>query len=437
MSAEKEQVKVIKGKRLIDGNGGEPIQNAIMVIEGQRIKEVGSEGKVSVPAGAEVIDMGDCILMPGLIDCMMNGTAIGEEFVKNRRVAAHEVPPQLQELYGLFHCQVCFESGFTTLMDTRSHGSMYGVPHTAEMVAVRDAINNGLFAGPRILAGGIATITNAHLTWPRSYVKVDPETTADGPWELRKMVRRQLRMQCDFIKTCASSGAGAHGEELNVKNMTQEETDAIVDECHAFGKLCSCHCFTAESQKRVVKAGMDIIYHIVSTDDEAIAMIKEANTPVIPTLVHRTTKEIEYETRSGASDDILNKRRIIHDECFDNFEKMYQAGVRIAMGTSHGLDSGTYEIELYVNHGMTPMEAIQTATKSAAEAIWLGKDTGTLDVGKFADVIVVNGDPLADIRILQDRQNIRMVMKEGTVYIDKREGHEKSVIQNWNWKIVD
>ncbi|MFC1937716.1 amidohydrolase family protein, partial [Chloroflexota bacterium] len=412
MSAEKEQVKVLKGKRLIDANGGEPIQNAVMVIEGQRIKEVGSEGKVSVPAGAEVIDMGDCTLMPGIIDCMAGAAGPKSIFFKSRRVARYETPPQLQELYALLACQIYLELGLTTVMDTRSHGSMYGVPHTAEMVAVREAINNGLFAGPRVVVGGMATITNAHLAYPRSYIKVPPELTADGPWELRKQVRRQLRMQCDFVKTCASSGAGAHGEELNVRNMTQEETDAIVDECHAFGKLCSCHCFTAESQKRVVRAGMDMIYHIVSTDDEAIDMIKKANTVIIPTLAHRADRDIVDEAKSGASEDILNKRRIIQAECFENFKKMYQAGVRLAMGTSHG-GWHAFEMELYVDLGMPPMEAIQTATKYAADALWLGKDTGTLDVGKYADVIAVNGDPLADIKVLGDRENIRMVMREG------------------------
>ncbi|MFC1937921.1 amidohydrolase family protein, partial [Chloroflexota bacterium] len=417
-------------------NGGEPIQSAVMVIEGQRIKEVGSEGKISVPAGAEVVDMGECTLLPGLIDSHMHLPFVKGLFFKNMTVAMHELPPQLRELYALVHAQICFESGITTLRDCGMR-SMYGEAYTPEMVAIRDAINTGLFGGPRILVGGMAIITNSHLATPSSYVRVSPELTADGPWELRKLVRRQLRMQADFIKTCASGGGHTHGEPPDVRNMTQEELDAIVDEAHAFGKQCECHCFTPTSQKMAVRAGVDTIDHCVFTDDEALAMMKQANSVMIPTLANRTDRDIEQWRLGGGSEFIIQKLKRIQPYCFETFERVYKAGIKIAAGTDAGLDAITYEVELYVNHGMGPMEAIQTATKNAAEAIWLGDDTGTLDVGKYADVIAVNGDPLQDIKLFQDRQNIRMVMKEGTVYVDKRKGHEKSVIQNWNWKIVD
>ncbi|MFC1937959.1 amidohydrolase family protein [Chloroflexota bacterium] len=436
MSAEKEQVKVLKGKRLIDGNGGEPVQNAVMVIEGQRIKEVGSEGKVTVPAGAEVIDMGDCTLMPGLIDCHMHPPHSKARFFRNMRVASYEVFPQLQELYALFHVQFCLEHGFTSLRDG-ANADMYGECSTPMMVAVREAINNGLFAGPRILVGGLTVHTNSHLAHPSSYVRVSPDLTADGPWEMRKLARRQLRMQADFIKTCASGGGGTAGEEPDVVNMTQEELDAVADEAHAFGKQCVCHCFTPLSQKKAVRAGVDTIEHCVFTDDEAVAMMKEANKPLIPTLAHRTDREIAEWRDAGMPEFTTNKLKRIQPYCWETFKKIHKAGIKIAMGTDAGLDSGLYEIEIYVSLGMTPMEALQTATKNAAEAIWLGNDTGTLDVGKYADVIAINGDPLQNIKVFQDRNNTMLVMKEGTVHIDKRKGHEKSVIQNWNWKIID
>ncbi|MFC1937942.1 hypothetical protein ACFLWY_05250 [Chloroflexota bacterium] len=184
-------MKVLKGKRLIDANGGAPIQNAVMVIEGQRIEEVGSEVEVSVPAGAEVIDMGDCILMPGLIDLVAMPIGMKEEFCKNRRVAAHEMPPQLEELYGLLNWQIGFENGVTTMLDARGSESgtdMYGVPQTAVGVAIRDAINNGLFAGPRALVTGRASFTNSHLSRCNSYLWEPPDVLGDGPWELRKVV---------------------------------------------------------------------------------------------------------------------------------------------------------------------------------------------------------------------------------------------------------
>ncbi|MFC1937709.1 amidohydrolase family protein [Chloroflexota bacterium] len=438
MSAEKEQIKVLKSKRLIDGNGGTPIQNAVMVIEGERIKEVGSEGKVSVPAGAEVIDMGDCTLMPGLIDCVVMNIGMGAEHCKNRRVAADETPPQLQELYGLLNWQIGFENGVTTLLDGRGSGSdMYGEPQTAEGVALRDAINTGLFAGPRALVTGRASITNSHLSRCNSYFREPPDVNADGPWELRKLVRRELRRQCDGIKTTAGGGIGGHGEAIDIRNGTQEELDAIVDECHAFGKFCVCHCQTSQQQRMAVKAKMDALVHIAYTDDETIALIKEANIPIIPTLTHRSNRDIEELAAGGQPEFIIEKRRRTQAICYENFKKIHQAGIKLATGSVHGLDWCAFEMEIEVDLGMTPMEAILTATKNAAETLKLDKITGTLDVGKFADVIAVNGDPLADIRVLRDRQNIRMVMKEGMAWIDKRKGHEKSVVQNWNWKIVD
>ncbi|MFC1937939.1 amidohydrolase family protein [Chloroflexota bacterium] len=437
MSVEKEQVKVLKGKKLIDGNGGVPIQNAVIVVEGKRIKEVGSEDKVNVPAGAELIDMGDCTLMPGLIDGVVFLMQHNREFVKNRRVASHEMPPQLQELYGLLSAQVSFENGVTTLLDGRSQGSMYREPNTAEGVAIREAIANGLFAGPRMLVAGMACITDGHLAWPNSYVKVSPETTADGPWEMRKLVRRELRKQADGIKTTAGGGIGGNREEIGSRNGTQEELDACVDECHAFGKLCVCHAQTPLQQQMCVKAGMDILVHIAYTDDETIAMIKDANIPIYPTMTHRSDRDIEELEKAGQPPFVIAKRRMTQQVCFENFKKIYQAGIKLVMGSIHGMDWGAFEMEMYVDLGMTPMEAILTATRNAAEALRLDKITGTLDVGKFADVIAVNGDPSVNIKVLRDRENIRIVMKEGTVYVDKRKGHEKSVVQNWNWKIVD
>ncbi|MFC1937704.1 amidohydrolase family protein, partial [Chloroflexota bacterium] len=197
-----------------------------------------------------------------------------------------------------------------------------------------------------------------------------------------------------------------------------------------------CHCHNPESEKMAVKAGFDVIEHCVFTDDEAIAMIRGANKIVTTTLAHRTDEAIEEAIRGGATEFMIAKQRRIQPFCYETFRRMHEAGIRIAMGTDMGLDQGTHEIELFTKLGMTNMEALVAATKVAAEACSLGNETGTLDVGKYADIVAVNGDPLQDIRAYQDRENIRMVMKEGRVNIDKRKGHEKSVIQNWNWKIV-
>ena len=225
-----------------------------------------------------------------------------------------------------------------------------------------------------------------------------------------------------------------------MRNMTQEELDAIVEESHYAHKPVTCHCFTPESQKMAIRAGVDTIEHCVFTDEEALAMLKAEGKPVIPTLAHRTDRAIEARRRGGTPEFVLRKMKSLQPYTKETFQRMHQAGVKIAMGTDTQLDpemgSQAIELEVYVEYGMTPMEAIQTATRNASEALQLDRITGTIEPGKFADIIAVDGDPLADIRVLQDRGRIKMVMKEGRVYVDRRPGHEKYVIhdQSWGWK---
>jgi len=442
MEEKKSKVKVLKGGRLIDGRGGEVVKNPCVVIEGSRIKELGWGNIMKIPKKAEVIDMKNCTLMPGLMDIHLHTSAYNVLTFKNYRYAQLETTPQLQMLYTLLHAQMCFEMGFTTL---RNHPwvTAYGGHNTAELVALRDGINNGIIVGPRMLVGGHAIITNSHLDLLHvGSIQRQPGFTADGPWKLRELARAQLRAGCDYIKTCASGGGGTDKEEPDIRNMTQEELDAIVDEAHAFHKQVACHCFTPMAQKMAVRAGVDTIEHCVFTDDEAIAMMKAEGKTIIPTLAHRSDRAIEARRRVGTSEFVLAKMKKIQPYTQETFKRFHQAGIKIALGTDTQIDpemgSSAMEMEIYVDYGMTPMEAIKTGTKNAAEAIGLIKDTGTLEAGKFADVIAVDGDPLKDIRILQNRQKIKMVMKEGRIHVDRRPGHEKSVIADpeWGWKII-
>ncbi len=442
MEEKKNKVKVLKGGRLIDGRGGEVVKNPCVVIEGSRIQELGPMNQIRMPKKAEVIDMKNYTLMPGLMDIHLHTSAYNVLTFKNYRSAQLETTPQLQMLYTLLHAQICFEMGFTTL---RNHPwiTAYGGHNTAELVALRDGVNNGIIAGPRMLVGGHAIITNSHLDLIQvGSVLRQPGFTADGPWKLRELARTQLRIGCDYIKTCASGGGGTDKEEPDIRNMTQEELNAIVDEAHAFHKRVACHCFTPMAQKMAIRAGVDTIEHCVFTDDEAIAMMKAERKTIIPTLAHRTDRAIEARRRVGTSEFVLAKMKKIQPYTKETFKRFYQAGLKIALGTDTQIDpemgSSAMEMEIYVDYGMTPMEAIQTGTKNAAEAIGLSKDTGTLEAGKFADVIAVDGDPLKDIRVLQNRQKIKMVMKEGRIYVDRRPGHEKTVIHDpaWGWKII-
>jgi imidazolonepropionase-like amidohydrolase len=369
--------------------------------------------------------------MPGMFDCHVHLAAFNAASFANYRVAIFEVTPELQSFYALYHAQIAFEMGFTTLRDL-------GRPTTrgqfvSEICAVRDAINAGIVPGPRLLVCGRSIITNSHsdLLLPRAAPR-GRNATADGPWELRRLTREHLRTGVDLIKTCASGGAGSDKLGADVRNMTQEEIDAIVDEAHAFHKPVSAHCFTAESHRMCVRAGVDTIEHIVFTDNETISMILDSGIPVVPTLLHRTDEAIAVRERLGTPSFVLNKMRKIQPHCFESFQRMHDAGIKMAMGTDLGVDpengSNAKELEIYVELGMSPMEAIQTATKNAAESLGLGEDLGTLEAGKLADVIIVDRNPLDEIAQLQARDNIRFVMKEGRAYVDKLSRYPKCVL---------
>lgn len=442
MEEGEKKVTVLRAARLIDGNGGEPLQHPVLVIEGEKITAVGSEGEVLAPPGAQVIDLGNYTLMPGLLDIHLHCSAYNPVTYQNYRSAQLETPPPLQMLTTLLHQQIMMEMGFTTLRD-HPWPNAYGGHNSTELVALRDAIQAGFFAGPRLVVGGYATMTGSHLDLitPRG-CRREPMATADGPWELRKLARIQLRIGVDFIKTCASGGGGTDKEAPDVRNMTQEELDAVVDEAHALDKHCSCHCFTPTAQKMAIKAGADTIDHCVFTDDEAIEMLVSEKKFIVPTLLHRSDRAIECRRKIGTSEFTLNKMKGLQPHTKETFQRYLKAGVRMAMGTDMQLDpevgSNAQELEIYVEYGMTPMEAIQTATKNAAEAIWLGKKTGTLEPGKLADILAIDGNPLRDIRILQDKEKIKMVMRDGKIFVDRRAEHRKFIIheEQYSWKRI-
>ena len=444
MKAPEEQgaAMFVKGGTLIDGKGGKPVKDPVIVLQGRRIKQVGTQDKVKIPRDAQVIDAARYTLMPGMMDLHIHTSMFNCMTFHNHRVAQFEIMPHLQQMYALFHAQLCFDMGFTTLRDLGMNSNRGLL--TNELCAVRDAIDAGIMEGPRMLIGGFTTITGSHLDLiqPRAMPR-HGFNTADGPWELRKLARTNLLAGCDVIKTCASGGGGTDKEEPDIRNMTQEELDAIVDEAHAFHKSASVHCFTTQAQRMALKAGADTIEHMVFHDDETIDLIAEAGIPVTPTLSHRTDHAIQLRREHGTAEFVLRKMKYLQPFCFETFQKMYKAGVRIAMGTDMGFEpdmgSNAGELEIYVKLGMKPMDAILTATGNAAQAIKLGGDLGTIEVGKLADIIAVDGDPLKDIGCLQKKQNIKLVMKEGRIYADRRPGSNRNVVNaiSGDWKIID
>lgn len=435
------QPTFVLGKRLIDGTGN-IIDDPVITIDGKRFGTVGTRATMAIPPGAKIIDLGGCTLMPGLIDAHVHLAAFNCLTFDNYRISVFEVSSQLQMFYCLFHAQLCFEMGYTTLRDM-GRGTPRG-GYTAELCAVRDSVNAGIVPGPRILVSARAMITGSHfdlLTLPRTAER-PPGFTADGPWDLRRLVREHIRIGCDAIKTCVSGGVAAQSSHT-VRNMTQEELDAIVDESHAFGKRVAVHCFTADAQRMCVKAGVDTIEHMVYTDDDAMAAIRDSKTYVIPTLLHRSDHAIEKRQQHGASEFLIKRMREIQPHCFKTFQRMLSAGVRIAMGTDTTVDpemgQNSRELEMYVSLGMSPMDAIIATTRSAADALGMLDDLGTVEKGKFADLIAVDGDPLQNIGILHDRSRIRFVMKEGFAYVDTLSVEKKYVVHPNppQWKIID
>ncbi|HSE00517.1 MAG TPA: amidohydrolase family protein [Burkholderiales bacterium] len=435
-------VRAIRCGTLIDGRGGKPVKDAIVLIQGNRITKVGEQGKVKPPHGAEPIDCSRYTVMPGMMDLHIHTAMYNCMTFHNHRVAQFETMPHLQQMYALFHAQNCFDMGFTTLRDLGMNGP-YGLL-VNEMCAVRDAINAGIVEGPRMLIAGFTTMTGSHLELiqPRAMVR-SGFNTADGPWELRKLARKNMLAGCDVIKTCASGGGGTDKEEPDIRNMTQEELDAVVDEAHALHKHAAVHCFTTSAQRMAMRAGADTIEHMVFHDDETIELIRKSGTPVTPTLAHRTDHAIQLRREHGTADFVLRKMKYLQPYCFETFQKMYRAGVKIAMGTDMGFEpdmgSNAAELEIYVKLGMKPMDAILTTTRNAAQALKQEKDLGTIESGKLADLIAVDGDPLKNIRCLQEKSNIKIVMKEGKIYADRRPGKSKSVVnvKPGDWKIID
>ncbi len=423
-------LKVIKAGWLIDGIQDEALKDALVVINGKNIEAVAKTGEYKIPENAEVIDASNCTVMPGLFDCHLHLSTINACSFSNYRIGIFEVTPQLQQFYTLYHAHRCFEMGFTTLRDM-GRESPYG--HlTAEICAVRDSIDLGLVPGPRVIACGRVVTTGSHhdMNIPRAAPRV-PGATVTGPWAVRERVREYIRLGADVIKACVSGGSHAH-DDPDSRNITMEELEAIVDEAHAFKKPVAAHCWTPQAHRMCLEADVDTIEHMVFVDDETIEMIKAAGKPVTPTLIHRSDHAIEVRRQIGTAPSILKKLKQVQPYCYEAFKKMHKAGVHIFMGTDTTMDphmgENAMELELYVEHGMTPMEAIHTSTIRAAEAVGLSKTLGSLEVGKLADVVAVEGDVLADITNLQHKEKIRLVTKEGGIFVDTLSSEHKYVI---------
>lgn len=416
---------ILKGRWLIDGNSDKAILNPVIVIKDRRIAEVGEETRVTVPSDAEIIEAEGCSFMPAMMDTHVHMAAPNAQDYTSTNLARVIRSPAEILLDAANHARLLLEAGFTTVRD---HDSIIaeGRNFCSEMASLRDAIAAGKLPGPRLIVGAFTHITGSHFdrTIPRN-IQRDPTCLGDGPWGIRRLVRLNLRNGADFIKTCVAGGTGNWApEDIHDRNITIDELKALVDEAHGWQKPVAAHCHTPESVRMALEAGVDTIEHCVLTDDDAVERLAASGKYVVPTLAFRDTSVIEARRARGVDEFVLRQMRESHEFARQTFQRYHEAGVKIAMGTDTHIDppfgANALELEIYVNYGLSEIEAIQTATRDAADMLGLGNELGTIEKGKLADLIAVEGNPIEDISLLRQRQKIKVVVKEGNVAIDRR-----------------
>jgi len=404
------------GGRLIDGTGNSPIERSVVVVEGSKIIGVGERGSVDIPANVKVVDVSGKTVMPGLIDAHVHlaGLSTGEKV--NYQLWSLKTPPALKLLHAVANAKKALDSGITSLRN---------MARDENEVSLRDAIDQGVLTGPRIVttAGGVGMTAGHGDLFTPPIIPRRPGATADGPDECRKAVRERVRWRADFIKICTTGGVMSEGDESWWRNYTLEEIEAITDEAHALGRLVAAHAQGTEGIKNALKGGVDTIEHGCYLDDEAIRMMIEKKAILVPTLAI-VNKIIKHGKELGIPEYGLRKSAIVYESHVNSVKMAYEKGVEIATGTDTSgnicrFGDNAVELELLCSCGMSPMESIVAATKTASKALGREDQIGTLEVGKFADLIVVDGNPLEDIAILQDKNRIRMVVKNGEIVVNR------------------
>ena len=404
---EGETVYVLAGK-LLDVRAGRLLTDQVIVIRGERIERVVPASEAALPHGANVIDLSSATVLPGLIDAHDHLT--GDHRFHGYRALSISVPRET--LYGVLGARKTLAAGFTTVRNVGASG------HAD--VALRDAINDGEILGPRMLVSGPALgITGGHCDnnlLPPEY-NHRAQGVADCPWAARAKVREIIKYGADLIKFCATGGVLSKGDDVGVLQYTLEEMQAIVAEAHKLGRKVAAHAHGAEGIKTAILAGVDSIEHASLIDDEGIRLARERGTFLVMD-IYNDTFILEHGAAVGILPESLEKERQIGQAQRDNFRRAHQAGARIAFGTDgavypHG--DNAKQFAYMVEYGMTPLEAIQAATVHAAELLGWADRVGALEPGKFADLIAVEGDPLADVALLE---KVGFVMKGGKVARD-------------------
>ncbi len=376
-----EELKAVLHGRLLDGTGADTVKDSAVIIRGSRIEKVGNALETDIPREAAVIDAAGKTVMPGIIE---GHAHVGGDFRAQKTL------------------RLTLQRGITTVCSVSAN---------PPGIKLREAIETGDARGcSRLVAGCIVTCTNGHVKF----------RAADGPWEVRKAVREMVEATADFIKTAASGGFYGRHESTSSPNYTLEELTALTEEAHAWGIPVVAHCHTQPGLDNCVKAGVDQIHHGAFIDEPAVRGILEKGLFYMPTLAVTCRRNIEGYSDQPWQTKEMEESREIHRK---GVSLAHSLGVNLALGTDYPGnprawdvgDKTMFELEELVNCGLTPKEAIAAATGTNAKAYRISEDIGTISEGKKADLLIVDGNPEENIKLLYDMNNINLVMKDGAV----------------------
>ena len=399
-------VTAIKAGKLIDVATGRVRNDQVIIVQGGKISAVGAAGVTAVPPGATVIDLSSKTVLPGLIDTHTHVT--GDPTLPPYYGYGISVPREA--LMGARFGRETLLSGVTTIRNVGAGGY--------SDVALRDAINAGDVIGPRILASGPPLgITGGHCDSNMLAPEYNDrgEGVADGVDAVRAMVRRNVKYGVDVIKYCGTGGVFSKGTRVGAQQYTPEEVAAIVDEAHMHGRKVAVHAHGANGIKVALKAGVDTIEHASLIDQEGLDLAKKTGAFLSMDIFNTEYTQSEGPKR-GEMEEFLRKDREVAQAQRDNFQKAVQMGIKLTMGTDTGVHphkDAPKQLAYMVQYGMTPMQAIQAATKVGAEALGIEAEVGQVAPGYSADIVAVTRDPLTDIHALDA---VEFVMKQGTVY---------------------